>query len=293
MKIDTWLNALGTWRCDEIRKANLWIWVVAPSSELGVNNAENRRLQDRILNFWMSLLLHETADVQTAWVLSGSLFNGEPDIRSMQSYPRILRHSLRRPGKTTVAQLRSIATIGEVLENSYKDKRIYGRFDRGLTAFISGKQSEHIDESILCYVRALEGILHPADRNQFCRRAAKLIRSDQEGLITSHDLLASIYDARSGFTHAEALTTVFPGLSERDAVLRGRELQAATYHLASRCYVAALSDPRLVGLFSSESIGGYWGQVVVGKKRPPFMVELNAREYTFEYHERGEETVDG
>jgi hypothetical protein len=143
--------------------------------------------------------------------------------------------------------------------------------ERGFAAFIGGVQSNSIDDSVLGFVRAIEGILHPNNKKQFCDRATKVIRCSTAADSGLTSLLDEIYDARSGFTHAEAIETVFPNKSRDEAVLRGRELRSASYVIASRCYRTVFANPDLIDFFSKEQ-GGSWGKVVTGKSNSPFTI---------------------
>lgn len=277
--VNVWKNHIGTWRIDEIARARLWIWVVAPSARLDVNDAEHDQLEHRLFLLWQGLQLHRPGIVHSAWVLMGNLKNAKPDVQSLKQYRDLF---VKEPDRElTLSGLRHAAATALDLQRLYDSGVLAGRLDRGLAAFFGAMHNEHLDESILSLVRAVEGILHPKDADQFVKRSGSVVKIDgglPDALTT---LLRELYDVRSGFTHAEALATVFQGNSHEEGKHRAQQLQAFAYLLASGAYTAVLRQDTLTKRFSTEGQGEYWGKITAGKKKPPFTVQLDEQDWSF------------
>lgn len=277
--VNVWKNHIGSWSIDQIADARLWVWVVAPSARLDVNDAEHDQLEHRLFLFWQGLQLHRPGIVHSAWVLMGSLRNAKPDVQSLKQYREPL---VKEPDRElTLSGLHQAAATALDLQRLYESGVLAGRLDRGLPAFFGAMRSEHVDESILSLVRSIEGILHPKDADQFVKRAASVVNIDGGSPAALKTLLDELYRVRSGFTHAEALTTIFQGKNRDEAKHRAQQLQAFAYLLASGAYTAVLRQDTLTKRFSTEGQGEYWGKVTSGRRKPPFTVQLDEQDWSF------------
>jgi hypothetical protein len=241
---------------------------------LQILDAQNEALLEKIRDFWLGFLLHEPPMIHSAWSMTGSLNAAKPDVRSLRELPKVFQQYLGKPRQLKPSTLLGTTRLAAHFQTIRSSRVLAGRLERGLAAFVSGMKMAHIDEAVLSFERALEGILQPNDKDQFTKRAKCIIRPVGKHRLNVAKLLNDIYDARSGFTHAEALDTVFPGLSRRQAERRGWQLRSAVFHLASRCYREILAREDLVRLFSAEGLGDYWGEIVSGDADPPFLVDL-------------------
>jgi hypothetical protein len=290
--LNTWREVAGTWQLDEIRRADLWVWTTAKSGLLGIQNAENDRLHGRMVNYWISLLMHEPPDLRLPWVLTGHFEAGKPIVSSLVKLIGVFRQQNGIPHQLMIESLEGVAATAGNVDIAEQERIVAGRLERGFAAFVSGMQSDTIDDSILSFVRALEAVLHPNTKEQFCARAAKILQSNT---LRERDLavvLAELYDVRSGLTHAEAIETVFAGRIIEDAVRRGRELRALSYFLASRVYRKVFASQELIRFFSRER-GEFWGKVVCGRKPAPFVISVEPKEWEIDPGQRGERVDDG
>src|ERR1039457_6388933 len=123
--LNTWREVAGTWQLDEIRRAGLWVWTTAKSKFLGVQNAENDRLHGRMVNYWISLLLHEPPDLRLPWVLTGHFEAGKPVVSSLAKLIGVFRQQTAVPNQLTPESLENVATIAGnvdiVLESAQND----------------------------------------------------------------------------------------------------------------------------------------------------------------------------
>lgn len=273
-----WKEALGRFQVDEIKGGTLWVWIQRESERAEVLDQENDALKERLSCFWWGLLLHEPPRIFSAWAFTGRAEAGKHDLRSAESFTRVFNHQ----GDRTVLDLdrlcaaaKTADAYGKIVEGG----GLKGRLHNGFAAFASGMQEKFVDAAHLLFQRALEGMFHPKDRDQFVKRGRSVFRDlrRQDGDAT--ELLASVYDMRSGFTHCETLATIFSDMSESDAKRKGISLRDATYTLAARSYRAVFQDGDLVTRFGQEGLGEYWGKVVSGKKPAPFVVELRPEDW--------------
>jgi hypothetical protein len=231
-----------------------------------------------MVNYWISLLMHEPPDLQTPWVLTGHFEAGKPIVSSLVKLVPVFRQQNAIPRPLTPESLESVALTAGNVDIGQQDRIVAGRLERGFAAFVSGMQSNTIDDSILSFVRALEAVLHPNNKEQFCARAGKIVQSSTLNECDLGSELAELYDVRSGLTHAEAIDTIFTGITREEAVRRGRELRALSYFLAARIYRQVFASQDLMRFFSREQ-GEFWGKVVCGKKPAPFSISVEPDEW--------------
>jgi hypothetical protein len=80
-----WQEWLGSIRAQEVKGANLFLLSKLPSSTLAIFNDENKKLQQRVWNFYTGLLLASTfAPAERPVMLTGSRRDGEIDVRQQQ-----------------------------------------------------------------------------------------------------------------------------------------------------------------------------------------------------------------
>lgn len=270
--LEDWANEIGRWQLDEIKNANLWVWATGPQGTI-------RR--ETITNLWSGLLLTRPPRVHSAWLLTGTLKNGQPSIGMLQRLGDV--YIKEPPFPLNLQTLREAAEAGYHLGRAFDSGRLRGRLERGLSSLLLAMGVGYVDDSLLFLERALEGVVHPASKVQFAKRAAAILERSPDS--DSVPLLEQLYDVRSAFAHAETLETVFPEMSQAAALQRIRELQTFTYFLASRSYRAILECLKLMEKFGSEGLGPYWGKVVARRVPPPFRVSVLDEEWNFEQDE--------
>jgi hypothetical protein len=270
-----WSPALGSWRLEEIQSSQIWIWSTAASEHLHVTDNENEVLADRMQVLWKALQLCEPAVFLSAWIFTGAIHDGRPDIATLRSLPNVfVKQPSRERGHR---ELQAAAALALALQEAFSAGRVVGRLERGLAALLSGMLSDTMDNSVLCFTRALEGVLHPNERRQFVSRGARVISIPNE----TETILGELYDFRSGLAHAESFETIFPRKTFEQATHRGQQLQAFAYLAAARVYSCILASTELLRWFASEELGEYWGRVVSGRKAPPFQVTIRDDEWLF------------
>jgi hypothetical protein len=144
---------------------------------------------------------------------------------------------------------------------------------------------EYIEDSILCLMRALEGMLHADSSKQFQSRAASILKEP------NLELLRELYHVRNKFTHAEPVELAFPNRTAAEATQRARQLQAFLYHFATRVYCKIVGSPGLLAMLSQARVGELWGNVVSGHQPPPLVVSVDEPLWNF-IHEPGHYLVE-
>jgi hypothetical protein len=138
VELESWTEDLGRWQVDEIRRADVWIWSVQPSSRLAVADAENVALERRLHQFWLAYMLHRPLLTHSAWSLTGTLVDARPNIRTMKRYAPIRLQEPWTPRILTVSMLREIASIADRIDHITSSGLLAGRLARGWAAFVSG-----------------------------------------------------------------------------------------------------------------------------------------------------------
>jgi hypothetical protein len=182
-------------------------------------------------------------------------------------------------GKTlSVDVLTEAAANSAHLARAFDSGKLAGRIERGLAAFFSGMRAEHVDDSILCLQRSLEGLVQPSNKQQFVKRMSALIDPVEQSVDDVNALLTEIYDVRSELTHAAPPEVAFKTPDRKAAEKRARELQAALYLVAATAYSEVLRNPQLIDKFSREGLGEYWGRITAAKRAPPFRIRVDLRD---------------
>lgn len=272
--LDKWRDHIGIWQLDEIKKADLWFWTTGDN--------ERSELRTAMTNFWSALLLTRPPRVHSAWLITGSLNAGTPYIGNLKRLNDVwVKES---PFPLSADTLYDAARTAVDLTRAFSTGELKGRIERGLAALLLTFASPYSDESILGLVRAFEGILHPNHKKQFARRALAVVQSPNSA-VDLQATLEEVYDVRSGFTHAEAIETVFPNLSRGQATTRVRKLQAFMFFVVSRAYRAVLQKPELTAQFGRENLSEYWSAVIDGKQEAPFNVRIADAEWDHDHND--------
>ena len=276
-----WSEDLGTFQIDQIKHANVWVWVEMESDQAEILDDENQRLQARLERYWWGLLLQEPPRIFSAWVFSGQVQESGYDLRSFTKFDDVFDQGLLRT-KITLDLLREAAETARAYEKIMKGPGLTGRIHQGFAAFTDGVKSRCVDSAHLCFQRSLEGVFHPKNKNQFVKRGVRVFRDLSRDDNDATDLLTAIYDMRSGFTHCETLAIIFPDLEQAEAERTGISLRHATYTLAVRTYRAVFQDPELARRFGQEGQGEFWGKVTDGRRPPPFVIKLHPEDWLIE-----------
>jgi len=280
LDLSVWKETLGTEQIDQIANATLWLWHAAPSARLEVYDSENVELANRMFGLWRALLINRAPAIKSAWVLTGAIrADGYVQVRSLKKCDIVYSKERGQEPALDRDKAVQVADCAARLLNLEAAGSIQRRLERGFASLLSATRAAYIDEAILSLVRALEGILHPNNREQFSKRAATVVDLHGYGDGERLKFFENLYDVRSGFTHAETLEEVFPGATPEEAQTLGFRLQIATYLIVTRAYTAVFSSPELSRTLSSGSMGEFWGQVVAGKRPPPFVVRLDDSEW--------------
>ena len=276
-----WTEALGTFQIEEIQRANLWVWIEMESDQAEILDSENEQLKARLEMFWWGLMLQEPPRIFSARAFSGQVLESGYDLRSFTRFDDVFSQGLLRT-KITLDLLQGAAATASAYEVIMEGAGLTGRIHQGFAAFADGVKSRCVDSAHLCFQRALEGIFHPKNKDQFVKRGARVFLDLSRDDNNAADVLTAIYDMRSGFTHCETLATIFPDLEQSEAEKTGISLKHAAYTLAARAYRAVIRDAELARRFGQEGQGEFWGKVTDGRRTPPFVIKLHPEDWLIE-----------
>lgn len=267
--LNSWKSYVGEHEIDSMHKANAWVWVEGESSA---------DLRTKIGHFETGLLLTRAPQIRDAWIIEGPVENGVPRV---SSFGRRIEHFIKEPPyPLTTRTLACAAAMADVLGRVFATNALRGRLERGFISLVLAMNMQHIEDSILYLMRALEGMLSADDNKQFKARAAALLRGG------SPELIHELYHVRNKLTHVEPIDEVFPGRTRLEAAQRGRQLQAFLYHFATGAYRTVLSRPELMERITQADVGAYWGEVVLQKKPPPLVVTVADNLWNFDHDDR-------
>jgi hypothetical protein len=196
-----WREWLGSIRAREVEDCNLFLLSKLISSAPGVLDAENQRLQQRVWNFYVGLLLASPfAPAHRPVMLTGSRQNGEIGLRQQRDFECPIPCIFRPYPTVTPDDVRLAARFGENLE-AIAGAPITGghwRLFRTLHVYIDARSTADIIDRIHQYCRCIDGLILPTagrTKQQFKSRTELFIGPGH------HDLMGELYDVRSAAEH--------------------------------------------------------------------------------------------
>jgi len=196
-----WREWLGSIRTGEVEDCNLFLLSTLKSSAPGVLDAENQKLQQRVWNFYVGLLLATPfAPAHRPVMLTGSRREMEIGLRQQQDFDSPIPCLFRPYPTMTPEDVRLAARLGENLE-TIAGAPIPGghwRLFRTLHVYIEARITADIVDRIHQYSRCIDGLIVPdvgKTRQQFKSRTELFTGPGY------HDLMGELYDIRSAAEH--------------------------------------------------------------------------------------------
>ena len=160
-----WREWLGSIRAGEVEDCNLFLLSKLASSAPGVLDAENQKLQQRVWNFYVGLLLASTfAPAHRPVLLTGSRRDGEIDLRQQQDFDSPIPCLFRPYPPVVPDEIRLAARLGENLE-ALATAPISGghwRLFRTLQRLYRARaRSAQMVDRIHQYCRCIDGLILP------------------------------------------------------------------------------------------------------------------------------------
>jgi hypothetical protein len=199
--LSNWREWLGSIRAKEVEDCNLFLLSNLASSAPSVLDGENQKLQQRVWNFYVGLLLASPfAPAHKPVMLTGSRRDGEIDLRQQQDFDSPIPCLFRPYPPVVPDDIRLAARLGENLETIVAVPIAGGhwRLFRTLHVYTEARTISEIVDQIHQYCRCIDGLILPAagkTKQQFKSRTELFIGPGH------HDLMGELYDVRSAVEH--------------------------------------------------------------------------------------------
>lgn len=252
-----WLEQLGELAAEEIKRADLYLLSIAPSSSLSVLNGENQALDDRCRNLFYGLLIAVPLSTEQApHLMTGSMEAGVATFRQIGRFERPSYIYGTPAPDLNADDLKRAAFYGTEIESITKGQNRYGRTIWALNCFMNAITAGHTYERIRNSIRTMEAFLLPdpgKTERQFKSRTELFLGPKH------HKLIGSMYAIRSLIEHLHDPLSLLPGNSQRDKTMSLLGLAFTAEALARYCLQRFLTNPPLRVHFETDSsIEAFW-----------------------------------
>ncbi len=261
-----WREWLGSIRAREVEECNLFLLSKLASLTPDVLDAENQKLQQRVSNFYIGLLLANTfAPAHRPVMLTGSRRDGEIDVRQQQDFDSPVPCLFRRYPPVMPEDIRLAAQLGEKLDTLATTPLAGGhwRLSRSLDIYIEARTIGDILDRLHQYCRCIDGLILPnvgETKRQFKSRTVLFIGPRH------HDMMGELYDIRSAVEHLHENRYLegFDRATRLDLV----EKEAIVEHIARTALVRIVGDNTLWPRFANTSaLAIFWALTAVERQR--------------------------
>jgi hypothetical protein len=196
-----WRERLGSIRAGEVEDCNLFLVSKMASTAPNILDAENQKLQQRVLNFYVGLLLaSHFAPAHRPVMLTGSRRDGEIGVRQQQDFESPICCLFRPYPPVVPDDIRLAARLGENLEALATEQVSGGhwRLSRILHVYTNARVISEVVDRIHQYCRCIDGLILPAvgkTKQQFKSRTELFIGPGH------HNVMGELYDVRSAVEH--------------------------------------------------------------------------------------------
>src|SRR5262252_6334557 len=261
-----WREWLGSIRAEEVEDCNLLLISKLTSSRPDVLDAENQKLQERVSNFYVGLLLAATfAPAHKPVMLTGSRRDAKIDIRQQNDfdspipcifrpYPPVVESEIRLAGQLA-GQIEALGTAP--LNGGH------WRLFRTLDIYRKTRAVPDILERLHQYARCIDGLILPdpgKTKQQFKHRTELFIGPHH------HDMMGEIYDVRSAVEHLHE-NRYLEGF-DREIRLDLLKKEAITAHIARTALGRIIGNSSLWPYFANTtSLGSFWALREADRRR--------------------------
>jgi hypothetical protein len=252
-----WREWLGSIRAEEVEDCNLFLLSKLPSSTPDVLDAENKKLQQSVWNFYVGLLLTSTfAPAHRPVMLTGSRRDGKIDLRQQQDIDSPVPCIFRPYPPVVPDDIRRAAPLGENL-NALATAPLVGghwRLFRTLHIYTEAPTTGDILDRLHQYCRCIDSLILPdagKTRQQFRSRTELFIGPRH------HDLMGELYDIRSAVEHLHE--NRYLESFDRPTRLDLLKKEAIVEHIARMTLARILGDDALWPHFASTpALAKFW-----------------------------------
>lgn len=261
-----WREWLGSIRAGEVEDCNLLLISKSPSSRPGILDDENQKLQRRVSDFYVVLLLASTfAPAHRPVMLSGSRRDGEIGLRQQHDfdspvpcifrpYPPVLNGDIQLAARLA-GQIEALGTAPLT--------RGHWRLFRTLSIYRDTRTVPDILDRLHQYARCIDGLILPdagKTKQQFKSRTELFIGPRH------HDLMGEIYDVRSAVEHLHE-NRYLEGF-DRETRLDLLKKETITDHIARTSLARIIGNSTLWPYFANTtSLASFWSLPETDRRR--------------------------
>jgi hypothetical protein len=250
-----WREWLGSIRADEVERSDLFL-ISKPSKPYVLDN-ENQRLQERVSNLYVGLMLvSRFASAYRPVMLSGSRRDGEVGIRQQHDFDSPVPCLFRGYPAVVKADIELAAQLGGQIEaiGTAPLKGGHWRLFRTLGIYRDTRTVQDILDRLHQYARCIDGLILPdtgKTKQQFKSRTELFIGPRH------HELMGDIYDVRSAVEHLHE-NRYLEGF-DRDTRLDLVKKEAVVEHIARTALARIIGNPDLWQHFANtELLASFW-----------------------------------
>lgn len=247
-----WQESLGSIRTKQIEACNLFLLSKLSSLTRDVLDGENQKLQERVQNCYVGLLLASPfAPAHKPVLLTGSRREEEIVVRQQSDFETPIPDLIRPYPPVGLEDVLLAAHLGEMLE-AFLNARVRGghwRFFQTLNIYIQTRTTQNILDRLHQYCRCIDGLILPdagETRRQFKSRTELFIGPRH------HELMGEIYDVRSAVEHLHENRYLEP--FDRTIRLDLLQKEAIVGYIARTALARILNDDNLWSHFANASL---------------------------------------
>ena len=261
-----WREWLGSIRAGEVEDCNLFLVSKLVSAAPGVLDGENQKLQQRVWNFYVGLLLASTfAPAHKPVMLTGSRRDGEIDLRQQQDFDSPIPCLFRPYPPVGPDDIRLAARLGENLETITTAPIVGGhwRLFRTLRVYTEARTTSDIVDRIHQYCRCIDGLILPG-----VGKTTQHFKSRTELFIgpAHHDLMGELYEVRSAAEHLHE--NRYLEYFDRAKRLDLAKKEAIVDHIARTALVRVIGDDSLWPHFgNTPALEKFWALTPPERKK--------------------------
>jgi hypothetical protein len=261
-----WREWLGSIRAEEVEDCNLLLISKLASLRPGVLDDENQKLQQRVSNFYVGLLLASTfAPSHRPVMLSGSRRDAEIDLRQQHEFDSPIPCMFRPYPALLDSDLQLAARLGGQIEALGSAPLVGGhwRLFRTLSIYRDARTVSDILDQLHQYARCIDGLILPdagKTKQQFKSRTELFIGPRH------HEMMGEIYDVRSAAEHLHE-NRYLEGF-DRETRLDLLKKAAIIEHIARTSLARIIGDGDLWPYFANTtSLASFWSLPAAERRR--------------------------
>lgn len=252
-----WRAWLGSIRTEQVEACNLFLISKLHSLRPNILDDENQKLQQRIIQFYVGLLLASTfAPAHKPVMLSGSRRDEEIDIRQQHDFDCPVPCVFRPYPPIAAKDIQLAAQLAEQIEVLGATPLIGGcwRLFRTLDIYRKTRMIADVLDRLHQYARCIDGLILPdpgKTKQQFKSRTELFIGPHH------HEMMGDIYDVRSAVEHLHE-NRYLEGFS-RETRLDFLKKEAIAEHIARTGLARILMSESLWRHFANTScLAAFW-----------------------------------